>query len=153
MFYCYDLGGDSFQYYLLPYYHQYFKGTLSLINDLKETVDPKWNEEQMASYLRFLQDFQEYILSYICVLPPIIPTVFDLNVFEQAMLDYGDKINLTGFKLYQVQVDYIIKTSNQLKPKKKKVKQKISELKDNEREQEEIEYRDRNKSFEGGRPL
>lgn len=70
---------------------------LSLINDLKETVNSKWSENQMSEYLRFLHDLQVYILSYICVKPPYTPTVYDFNVFEQAMFDYGEKINPVGF--------------------------------------------------------
>ena len=47
--------------------------------------------------MRFLQDLQQYILSYICVKPPYTPTVVDFNIFEQAMFDYGEKVNPAGF--------------------------------------------------------
>ena len=59
--------------------------------------------------MRFLNDLQMYIQSYICV---PVPSVLDFNQFNQAMFDYGENNNPIGFELYQKQVDYIIKKAS-----------------------------------------
>ena len=72
--------------------------------------------------MQAIYDIQAYIQNY------IFPgTVYDFNVFRNQMETYGRDVNPEGYELYNKQVDYLCKKSENYDwklEKKKKNKQK-----------------------------
>lgn len=65
---------------MIPYYCEFFKQFVVLLNKLYETVNKKWKPEQITAYQTYLVDVSTYITNYIWT-----GAVTDLNMFYTAM--------------------------------------------------------------------
>lgn len=104
MFYQDPLSG---QWFLLPYFHDFFGGLQGVLAELYEIVNQKWTEEQKNCYIRFLTDLNTYITSYIFT--------GQVAYWEdyQMWIDYVKATgNPIGFELYEKQLDYFQKKMN-----------------------------------------
>lgn len=53
------------QFFMYPNYQVYFGQMLGILGVLYETVNQKWSQQQITSYLQFLADLDGYIRNYI----------------------------------------------------------------------------------------
>ena len=76
----YPDGNGDLQWAMIPYYCEFFKQFVVLLNKLYETVNKKWRPEQITAYQTYLVDVSNYITNYIWT-----GAVTDLNMFYTAM--------------------------------------------------------------------
>lgn len=74
-----DADGNT-QWAMIPYYVEFFKQFEALLIKLYETLNKKWEPEQLTAYQTYLADVQDYISKYIWT-----GQVAELNEFCAAM--------------------------------------------------------------------
>lgn len=69
------------QYRMKTEWYEYFLEFFEDLNELRETRNKNWSSEELESYLKCLNDIENYIRAYIFTQIQVV----DYNVFEQTM--------------------------------------------------------------------
>jgi hypothetical protein len=63
--------------FMFPFYYKYFKELQKTLEELAETINKKWTEDQRVAYVTFLTDVNNYIKAYIWT-----KLIYDFNYFK-----------------------------------------------------------------------